>query len=97
MAKRPKEILQKIAERYGLETDMMKAKEDHVHLFLTALPRYSLSQIAQDINSISAKVVFREFPEVEKQLRGSELWNNGYFVGSERNMVTSAVIRQCIK
>jgi REP element-mobilizing transposase RayT len=31
------------------------------------------------VKSISAKVVFREFSEVEKKLCGGEFWNDGYF------------------
>ena len=97
LAKRLKEIFQQIAERYEFEIDTMEVKEDHVHLFLTAPPRYSPSQIVQIMKSISAKVVFREFPEVEKQLWGGELWNDGYFVRSVGDKVTSEVIRRYIK
>lgn len=83
LAKRLKEVFQEIAERYEFEIDTMEVKEDHVHLFLTAPPRYSPSRVVQVMKSISAKVVvFREFPEVEQQLWGGELWNDGYFVRS---------------
>ena len=94
LAKRLKEVFQEIAERYEFEIDTMGVKEDHVHLFLTAPPRYSPSQIVQIMKSISAKIVFREFPEIEKQLWGGELWNDGYFVRSVGDKVTSAVIRR---
>jgi putative transposase len=97
LAKRLKEVFQEIAERYEFEIDTMEVKEDHVHLFLTAPPRYSPSEIVQIMKSISAKVVFREFPEVEKQLWGGELWNDGYFVRSVGDKVTSDIIRRYIK
>ena len=77
--------------------DTMEVKEDHVHIFLTAPPRYFLSEIVQIMESISAKVVFREFLEVEKQLWGGELWNDGYCVRSVGDKVTSDVIRRYIK
>jgi len=97
LAKRLKQIFQEIAERYEFEIDTMEVKEDHVHLFLTAPPRYSPSQIVQVMEGISAKVVFREFPEVLEQLLGGELWNDGYFVRSVGGKVTSEVIRRYIK
>ena len=97
LAKRLKEVFQEIAERYEFEIDTMEVKEDHVHLFLSAPPRYFPSEIVQITKSISAKVVFREFPEVEKQLWGGELWNDGYFVRSVGDEVTSEVIRRYIK
>jgi putative transposase len=100
LAKRLKEVFQEIAERYEFEIDTMGVEEDHVHRVLTAPPRYSPSQIVRIIKSISAKVVFREFSEVEEQLWGGELWSDGYFVrsvGDVGDKVTSEVIRRYIK
>ena len=75
LAKRVREVLVEIAERYEFEIDTMEVKEDHVHLFLTAPPRYSPAGVVQIIKSISAKVVFKEFPEVKEQLWGGEFWS----------------------
>ena len=41
LARRMREIFTEIAERYEFEIDTMEVKEDHVHLFLSAPPRYS--------------------------------------------------------
>jgi putative transposase len=79
LAKRLKDVFQGIEERYEFEMDTMEVKENHVHLFLTTPSRYSPSQIVQVMKSISAKVVFREFPEVEGQLWGGELWSGWIF------------------
>jgi putative transposase len=92
-----KKTFQEIAERYGFEIDTMGVQDDHVHLFLSAPPRYSPAGIVQIIKSISAKVVFRQFPEVRKQLWGGEFWSDGYFVRSVGDKVTSEVIRRYIK
>ena len=97
LAKRVREVFAEIAERYEFEIDTMEVKEDHVHLFLTAPPRYSPAGVVQIMKSISAKVVFKEFPEVKKQLWGGEFWSDGYFVRSVGDKVTSDVIRRYIK
>lgn len=97
LAKRLREVFGEIAERYEFEIDTMEVKEDHVHLFLTAPPRYSPAGVVQIIKSISAKMVFKEFPEVKEQLWGGEFWSDGYFVRSVGDMVTSDVIRRYIK
>ena len=97
LAKRLKEVFAEIAERYEFEIDTMEVKEDHVHLFLSAPPRYSPAGVVQIINSISAKVAYKEFPEVKKQLWGGEFWSDGYFVRSVGDKVTSEVIRRYIK
>ena len=97
LAKRLKTTIQEISERYGFEIDTMEVKDDHVHLFLSAPPRYSPAEIVQMIKSISAKMVFKQFPEVKKQLWGGEFWGDGYFVRSVGDKVTSEVIRRYIK
>jgi putative transposase len=97
LAKGIKTSFQEISERYGFEIDTMEVKDDHVHLFLSAPPRYSPARIVQIIKRISAKMVFKEFPEVKKQLWGGEFWSGGYFVRSVGDKVTSEVIRRYIK
>ena len=97
LAERIKTTFQEISERYGFEIDTMEVKDDHVHLFLSAPPRYSPAEIVQMMKSISAKMVFKQFPEVKKQLWGGEFWGDGYFVRSVGDKVTSEVIRRYIK
>ena len=97
LGKRLKMIFQEIAERYEFEIDVMEVKDDHVHLFLSAPPRYSPARVVQVMKSISAKMVFKEFPEVKKQLWGGEFWSDGYFVRSVGDKVTSDLIRRYIK
>jgi putative transposase len=97
LAKRLKMSFEEISDRYEFEIDTMEVKENHVHLFLSAPPRYSPAEIVQIIKSISAKMVFKQFPEVKKELWGGEFWSDGYFVRSVGDKVTSEVIRRYIK
>lgn len=97
LVRRLREIFQGVAERYGFEIDTQEVMEDHVHIFLSAPPRYAPSQVVQILKSISARLVFQEFPEVKKQLWGGELWNDGFFVRSVGDKVTAEVIRHYIK
>ena len=92
MTTRLKEIFREIAERYEFEIDTMEAMDDHVHLFLVVPPKYAPARVVQIIKSISAKMMFREFPEIKKKLWGGELWNDGYFVRSVGDKVTAEVI-----
>jgi len=92
-----KEVFQKIAEEYEFEIDTMEVMEDHVHVFIEAPPRYSPSQIVQIIKSISAREIFKKYPKLRKQLWAHELWNDGYFVRSVGDKVTSDIIRKYIE
>ncbi len=90
-------VFQEIAERYEFEIDTMEVKDNHVHLFLSAPPRHSPARVVQGIKSISAKMAFKEFPEVKKQLWGGEFWSDQYFVRSVGGKVTCELIRRYIK
>ncbi len=97
MTKRLKEIFREIAEQYDLEIDTMEVMDDHVHLFLVVPPKYASAKVVQMIKSISARIMFQEFPEIKKKLWGGELWNDGYFVRSVGDKVTAEVIRNYIR
>ena len=53
-----------------------------------------LERIVRILKSRSAKVVFKEFREVKKELWGGEFWSDGYFVRSVGDEVTAEVIRR---
>jgi putative transposase len=97
LAQRLKELFGGIAARYEFEIDTQEVLDDHVHLFLSAPPRYAPAEVVQILKSISARKVFEEFPEVKHALWGGEWWNDGYFVRSVGDKVTAEVIRNYIK
>ena len=92
-----KDIIEKIAEEYEFRIDTMAVMEDHVHVFVEVPPRYSPARVVQVMKSISAREVFRKFPELRKQLWAGELWNDGYFVRSVGDKVTADIIRKYIE
>ena len=92
-----KEVFKRISEEYGFEIDTMEVVEDHIHVFLEAPPKYSPAQLVQMMKSISAKEVFKKYPELRKQLWAGELWNDGYFVRSVGDEITATIIRKYIE
>jgi putative transposase len=92
-----KATFNKIAEEYEFGIDTMEVMEDHVHIFVEVPPRYSPARVVQIMKSISAREVFREFPNLRKQLWAGELWNDGYFVRSVGDKVTADIIRKYIE
>ena len=92
-----KAIFNMIAEEYEFRIDTMEVMEDHVHVFVEVPPRYSPARVVQVMKSISAREVFRKFPDLRKQLWAGELWNDGYFVRSVGDKVTADIIRKYIE
>jgi len=94
VAEAVREIVQSVAEAYGMEIDTMEVMEDHVHVFLSAPPRYSPARVMQIMKSISAREIFARFPWLRRKLWGGEFWGDGYFVRSIGDQVTSEIIRR---
>jgi putative transposase len=97
IARRVEEIFKEIAQIYEFEIETMAVVEDHVHIFLSAPPKYSPGQIVRILKSRSAKAIFKEFPKVKKKLWAGEFWSDGYFVRSVGDEVTTEVISRYIK
>jgi len=71
--------------------------EDHVHVFLSFPPRYSIAKSVGILKSISASRVFQDHPEVKNELWGGEFWEEGYFARTVGDRVTSEVIKKYIR
>ncbi len=75
----------------------MEVLEEHVHIFVEALPRYSPPEVVQVMKSVSAREVFRKFPKLRKQLWAGAFWSDGYFVRSVGDKITADIIRKYIE
>jgi len=82
-----------ISERYYFEFDAIGSDGDHVHLFVGAEPKYSPSKIMQIIKSITARQIFKQYPEIKKQLWGGGLWSDGGYIRTMNYGTTSDVIK----
>ena len=97
LALRVEQMFKEIAESYDITIDEMEISPDHVHLFCSFPPRYSIAQVVGMFKSLSARAVFREFPQVKRQLWGGEFWEDGYFARTVGDKVTAELIRKYIQ
>lgn len=97
IAKRVEEIFREVAQIYEFEIETMAVVGDHVHVFLSAPPKYAPGEIVRILKSRSAKMVFKEFPQVRRELWAGELWSDGYFVTSVGDQVTTEIIKRYIE
>ncbi len=57
-------------------------RPDHVHLYLSIPPKYSISDVVQWLKGKSASRTFQQFPELLNRYWGGHFWARGYFVST---------------
>ena len=80
--KRIKELSKEIEERYEITMEQIGLDQDHIHLLCSFRPKYSVGSVVQKFKSITARELFKTFPELRKELWGGEFWSDGYYVGT---------------
>lgn len=91
-----REICVEISKRYEIDFIEIGADKDHVHFLIQSVPKYSPSQLAQIIKSITAKQLFKRVPEIKKELWGGEFWNKGYFISTVGQYANEEVIKKYV-
>jgi len=74
-------LLYDIAKEKGFTIVETKVGEmDHIHVFVSAPPKLSITSIVRWLKGITGYHLLNEFPELRKKLWHGELWNGSYFV-----------------
>jgi putative transposase len=92
-----RELFFSIADSYDITIDEIEVAVDHVHILCSFPPRWSIAQIITRFKSLSARAIFKEFPEIKRFLWGGELWADGYFARTVGDRLTADVIRRYIR
>ena len=96
MRRRVRELFEAIARDFGFEIEAMEIALDHVHLFVSFPPRYAIAKVVGILKSISSSALFKEYPELRKDLWSGEFWEDGYFVRTVGDTVTEEMIKRYI-
>ena len=94
-----KNICLEMEKRYQINFLEIGTDEDHAHFLVQSVSTYSVTKIVTTVKSITARGVFRECPEVKKELWGGEFWTDGYFARTvskhgDENMISNYVKNQ---
>ena len=75
-----KETVSHIAEEMGFTVHLCECGEqDHVHCFVSAPPKLSVTQIVKYLKGITGRKLFERFHDIRKKLWKGELWNHSYY------------------
>lgn len=68
------------AEEKGFSVQLFECgDQDHVHCFLTAPPKLSVTVMVKILKGITARKAFQAFPSLKEKLWKGELWNHSYY------------------
>jgi len=84
-------------ERYAIAVNQVGFDQDHVHLLLRFLPKYSGGLVIRLIKNITAKAIFKEIPVIKRELWGGEFWTDGYYIATISGKGDKKVIENYIK
>lgn len=90
-------ICKEIEERYSIEFEELGIEQNHVHFLVSVSPKYSPSRIIQIIKSITARKLFKKYPEIKEELWGGEFWTDGFFVATVGEYANKDIIKQYVK
>lgn len=93
-----KAIVKNIASFHDWIILEMETDKDHIHIMLSAPPRYSPSEVVKLIKTWTQRQLFKKYPkEVKQYLWGGKFWCQGYYVSTANDNTTKDEIKKYIR
>lgn len=92
-----KRIIREICEQYWFEVEEIWTDWDHVHVFIWASPKESPSKIMQIVKSITARELFKTYPELKKKLWWWQFWSDWWYIGTVWDGTNSEIVKKYIR
>ncbi len=90
---RLEEVIREVASGMDAEVLALQIMPDHVHLFVSAVPRMAPNQVVGRFKGASSRILRQEFPHL---LRLPSLWTRSSFISTAGN-VSSGTIQKYIE
>jgi len=89
-------IAQEIALRYDIEFEQLGYDQNHIHILASFPPKHSGSDVVRIFKSITARELFKRFPELKKELWGGEFWSDGFYLATVSERGNWKVVEQYV-
>lgn len=77
-----KKIIGEIAKDNDITIEEIKTDLDHIHILINCSPQHYIPNIVKALKGVSARLLFKEYPELKSKLWSGHLWNPSYFVAT---------------
>lgn len=92
-----RQVINDIAERYEYDIEAVGTDENHIHVFAGAHPAIAPAKLIQTIKSITARELFKKYPDIRRFLWGGALWAIGYYVRTVSDGPLDTVIKKYVE
>ena len=75
-------MLRKLCEYKGIEIHEAEACKDHIHMLVSILPKYSVSQIMGYLKGKSSLMIFEKYANMKYKYGNRHFWCRGYYVST---------------
>ena len=83
-----------VCDEYNYEILSLHISPDHVHLFLSAHPKHSPSEIARKIKSITAREMWQQHEHLlENHFWDGGFWEESYYIGTAGEVSSQTIER----
>ena len=77
-----KEVNKNIADKFEITILEQEINSDHIHILFASKPQIQVSKFINSLKSVSARLIFKQFPEVKQKLWKGHFWSPSYFLAS---------------
>jgi len=88
-----KAALARCCKRHGFDLLAVETDVDHVHVFVSAAPRWAPATVVGLLKGSTSRDLRAEFPELKRLCGREQLWAQAYYVGTA-GAVSAEVIRR---
>lgn len=97
IAKAIREIAEGIETRYDIAFEQIGTDGDHIHILCSFPPTMSGGEVVGIFKSITAKQLFKRFPDLRKELWGGNLWTNAYYLATVSDRGNWKAVEQYVR
>ena len=83
--------------RYDLIIEQAGDDKTHIHVLVSFHPKYSIGEVVRKLKSLTARELFKDLPQLRKELWGGEFWSDGYYAGTVGTGGNWATVERYVK
>ena len=91
------EIAHDIQQRYDIEFEKIGCDSNHIHLLVSYKPSLSTSEVVGIFKSITARELFKRFPQLKKDLWKGQFWSDGFYMATVGERGNWNIVKQYIQ